>query len=273
MANSLCISRITDNKFAQYFADGKHKFYVEFRCNRPSEKEICEKCSVKSNDAKLQHSRMFDHGHIHDPIPDKSHIYGGKWYKEMVKKWGEPSSDILQFAVDHMNKARMIYKPVPDPIQDPDEPIAKPKKTRRKCVIASELDHEEKEKKEEKEKPEKIENPEKIEKKEENPENPDKIEKKKVKKSKKSSKYIIGDEPASPVHKEVVLPTFIEKVIELVEDCEIEYVKLTRIQVGSNEYFIDKKKNKLYENVKEKIGKYVGRLYNDSIHTEYDSDE
>ena len=72
--------------------------------------------------------------------------------------------------------------------------------------------------------------------------------------------------------KEVVIPLFIEKTIEP-EEYEIEYVKLVPIKVEDMMYFIDKKKNKLYENVKDKIGKYIGRLYNDSIITELDSDD
>ena len=31
----LCLSRYTDDTYAQQFGDGRHKFYLEFRCNRP----------------------------------------------------------------------------------------------------------------------------------------------------------------------------------------------------------------------------------------------
>jgi hypothetical protein len=50
-------------------------------------------------------------------------------------------------------------------------------------------------------------------------------------------------------------------------------VKLTPFQLGDTTYFRDEKKNKLYHANGKKIGNYAGKLYNDSIHNEPDSDE
>ena len=91
-----CISRITDDTYSQKFGDGYHKFYVEMRCNMPCTESICSRCS--KSECKTQYSRKFDHGTINDPIPDISHIYGSKWYNDSVKKYGEPTKEVIEFA-------------------------------------------------------------------------------------------------------------------------------------------------------------------------------
>ena len=104
---SQCLSRYTKEEFAQHFANGRNKFYIEFRCSRPCPKEInrCAQCLEKSVKA-IQTSRRFEHGNVCDPIPDDSHIYGGKWYHESVKKFGEPPSEIVEFALAYQREAR-----------------------------------------------------------------------------------------------------------------------------------------------------------------------
>ena len=103
----LCISRYTDDTYAQQFSDSHHKFYLEFRCNRPCLKNMdcCAKCAEKS-DTKLQISRKFNHGNVNEPIPDNSHIFGGKWYYEAAKKWSPPPSEIIEFALAYQKEAR-----------------------------------------------------------------------------------------------------------------------------------------------------------------------
>ena len=103
----LCISRYTDDTYAQQFGDGHHKFYLEFRCNRPCLKNMdcCAKCAEKS-DTKLQTSRKFNHSNVNEPIPDNSHIFGGKWYYEAAKKWSPPPSEIIEFALASQKEAR-----------------------------------------------------------------------------------------------------------------------------------------------------------------------
>jgi hypothetical protein len=103
---SLCPCRVTDATYAQTFADNRHKFYLEFRCNRPCFKEmgVCIRCLQKTS--KLQTSRTFNHGTVHDPIPAESHLYGGTWYEEGMKKWGAPPSEIQEVALRCQMEAR-----------------------------------------------------------------------------------------------------------------------------------------------------------------------
>lgn len=103
-----CMSRVTYENFAQHFGNRRNKFYVEFRCIYPCYKntDTCIKCLEKSQEYKKQDSHKFDHGKINEPITDNSHIYGGKWYHENVKKWGEPASEIIEFAIQYQKDAR-----------------------------------------------------------------------------------------------------------------------------------------------------------------------
>jgi len=55
---------------------------------------------------KVQTSRKFNHGTIHEPIPDNSHIYGSTWYYNAVKKYGEPSNDSITMAEQYQQNAR-----------------------------------------------------------------------------------------------------------------------------------------------------------------------
>ena len=100
----LCISRVTDDTYSQKFGNNHNKFYVEFRCNLPATSDICTKCMDKSG--KVQTSRKFNHGTIHEPIPDNSHIYGSTWYYNAVKKYGEPSNDSITLAEQYQQNAR-----------------------------------------------------------------------------------------------------------------------------------------------------------------------
>ena len=114
-----CISRITDDTYAQYFGNGRNKFYVEFRCSRPciNDLDICAKCFEKNSSCKLQDSRKFNHGKVNEPIPDESHIYGGKWFHNSAKKWGQPSVEIIEFANQYQLEARGEYVVVQPPFE------------------------------------------------------------------------------------------------------------------------------------------------------------
>lgn len=87
-----CLARITYENTRQQFPDRKHYYYLEYQCEYIAlpEKKVCEKCVTKNEKERRQSSRKFDHGCIGEEIPPKSHIKGGKWYQEAVKKWGEP---------------------------------------------------------------------------------------------------------------------------------------------------------------------------------------
>ena len=103
----MCIARFAHTSYIQYFADNRHRFYVEIRCNRPCEGSLCDRCkncnAIRSN---RQHIRTFNHGNVNEPIPDHSHIYGGKWYQDGCNKWGAPPSEIMEFAIMYQMEAR-----------------------------------------------------------------------------------------------------------------------------------------------------------------------
>ena len=94
----LCKARIVQFSDIQYFGDGKHRFYFESRCNRVCNDTTCADCSTKNPSSRTQYSRTFNHGLITEPIPEESHIYGGKRYLDNVKKWGEPDPHIIKEA-------------------------------------------------------------------------------------------------------------------------------------------------------------------------------
>lgn len=117
-----CISRIAELKTVQRFGDGKRRFFLEYRCNNPCmpDSDICEKCIVKEDNYPNPHLRRFNHGKVNEPIPDNSHIYGGKWYFDGVKKWGAPSYDIVEFALQCQEEARKGFV-VDDVVYEKDE--------------------------------------------------------------------------------------------------------------------------------------------------------
>jgi hypothetical protein len=277
----LCISRYTDDTYAQHFGDEHHKFYLEFRCNRPCLKDMkcCAKCFEKSSTTVLQHSRKFNHGNVNEPIPDNSHIYGGKWYKNAVKKWGSPPSEIIEFAIQYQKEARQgiineesinnesinnelymekkesINEEMPlskkTQIQTPDKNPA-PIKHRRKPKIAPTESN--------------ISNIQHTRKPKIAPQTHDSsIHPKKEQPKKKNTHTpysVLVNNKTQLIHKEVSLPTHIETKLEEIdsEGFRIEYVKLTLFEVGQTIYFRDIIKNKLYKKIKEKgVGSYIGR--------------
>lgn len=144
---SRCLSRYTKEEFAQHFGNGRNKFYIEFRCGRPCPKEInrCAQCLEKSATA-IQTSRRFEHGNIYDPIPDKSHIYGGKWFCESAKKFGMPPSEIIEFALSYQREARgdfVVEQPeyeAKDKKHNKTEEMGRPKKTIATATVDVETD-------------------------------------------------------------------------------------------------------------------------------------
>ena len=273
-----CHTRIT-NKNCKYFADGVHKFYLEYCCMRPciEGQTRCKSCIKIHKGARSQFDSTYPHGHMSEPIPDHSHIFGGKWYNERVHDWGAPSEEVIALALQHQAEARQFYiiptitsskadsvstlhdmgrpKKVVDENTEPVKRTRKPKvgvmpsETVATAEVAVEVSAEVVEKK-------------------------PKAPRKKPTKPK--------EEPVKvEVHicKEVVIPTHIEEKIEEVDtqDYEIEYIILTFLEVDKTTYYHDAKKQKIYEIIKNKeIGPYVGRYCprTESICTDVpDSDE
>ena len=228
-----CISRYTDDTYSQKFGNGHNKFYVEMRCNLPCKDEVCNKC-IKKTDTKVQHVRTFNHGKINEPIPDNSHIFGSKWYHDSVKKYKTPSADVIAFAEKYRLDAR-------DNVEGEVEG-----KVEGKVEVEVEV-----ERKVEVEVEQKVEV--------------------KDKKPKRIKPKIAPD----LVYKDVTLPTHLETTLEELEELDgfsVEYIKLIPFEHNGTRYFKDNK-NKLYKNVKDKIGAYVGKLYENSILNLPDSDD
>ena len=281
----LCLSRITDPSHARHFGDGVHKFYLEMRCPQPAlmNQRICQKCTKIYAECKNQFCGLYDHAKVNEPVPDRSHMYGGKWYLEKVKEWGEPPREILALAIQYQENARQgLEIKESEPSMITEMSAAEPKKKGRakasedlKPAAAPSEDL----------KPEALkQKTKKAEKPAEEPKDKPKIAKPKIAKPKvakpKVAKPKVSPKQTSEAsnHKEVAIPTHMEKTMEEfdTDGFEIEYVSLVPFEVNETNYFRDRKKEKLYKNTKGSIGYYVGRWDPDteSIHTEVpDSDE
>lgn len=297
-----CHTRITSPKTLQYFADGVHKFYLEYCCERPclDGRDRCKSCVKIHPGARSQFDSTYPHGHMSEPIPDHSHIFGGTWYQQRVGLWGEPSPSVIALAQQCQREARQHYT-VPNEIHEIHKIIPSkakiasiPQDMARKKVAseASEAKSEAKsevtsEAKSEAKIVEPVKKPRK-------PrvavkdstiahvtvapvivEIPVIAPKAKPRKKAVQSPTIVSVQEV-PICKEVVIPTHIEQQIEEVDanDYEIEYVPLTFIEIEHTTYFRDAK-NKLYQKIKENIT-YMGRYcpHTESICTEIpDSDE
>ena len=267
----MCVSRVTAIDARCYFADLKHKFFLEMRCGRACSdptKNVCDDCSIKTMST-IQWCRKIDHGTIYDPIPDRSHLFQGNWYEDGVRKWGAPSAESIKLAVEHQRKARMINDTAPSKVPSP-SPDMEPVKRGRKPKIAPAvvaptiLPSEEFDIILEPILQTVIPS----------------VKKAAIKRPRKP-KALTPVKMADPsmVQKEVVLPTHMEQEREEVDTdgFEIEYVKLSVFVLGDATYFRDSKKNKLYKKIKEKtIGSYVGRYdpSTETVHTDVpDSDD
>jgi len=107
-----CIGRIAKVDGIYHFANSKNRFYVEYRCSKTAvpHTQLCTRCTDRGRD-KIQSSGKFDHGLITGPIPDHSHMYGGKYYEESVRKW-LISAENLAIAQEYQRIAREGLVPV-----------------------------------------------------------------------------------------------------------------------------------------------------------------
>lgn len=288
----LCISRITDPSHARHFGDGVHKFYLEMRCPQPalSHQRICQKCTKIYAECKNQFCGLYDHGKVNEPVPERSHMYGGKWYLEKVKEWGEPPREILALAIQYQENARQgLEIKESEPSMITEMSAAEPKKKGRTKVqaVAEDLKAAAAPQPEDLKpaappedlKPAPKRKTKKVEEQAEKPKDKPKIAKPKVAKPKVTKPKVSPKQTSEASnHKEVAIPTHMEKTMEEfdTDGFEIEYVSLVPFEVNETNYFRDRKKEKLYKNTKGSIGYYVGRWDPDteSIHTEVpDSDE
>jgi hypothetical protein len=210
-------------------------------------------------------------------------MYGGKWYLEKVKEWGEPPREILALAIQYQENSRQgleIKESEPSISIEMSAAELKKPKGRTKTLVQQAPQPAENLKAEapqpaEDLKPAPKRKTKKVEETAAEPKEPKpKMTKPKVAKPKVSPKQT----NSVATHKEVAIPTHMEKTMEEfdTDGFEIEYVTLIPFEVNETNYFRDRKKDKLYKNIKGAIGHYVGRWDPDmeSIHTEVpDSDE
>ena len=292
---------------AQHFGNNRNIFYIELRCNLPCQPgaDVCVSCTGK-NTVSPQVSRRYDHGKVTEPVPAKSHIYGSEWYLAKVKKYGEPSADVIAMAEEAQKEARpkvvatavikksspqvsprtiqtviqMTTTPQKNHIMTIVKPIIKPSSKQIKVVtsvpsmpslpstssnqitvIPSTQPEEEKK-----------ENPLIAKHVEEKPKTPVKRPRPKPKKPS------IFSEIKSEPHKDVIIPTYMESTMEVIDmdDYEVEYVKLSVCEINGSTYFKGPSQ-KIYKKVKDnKPGEYIGRYEaaTSCIHTDIpDSDD
>jgi hypothetical protein len=301
-----CISRYANKDFAQRFGDGRHRFYFEFRCNRPCLEfsKHCKFCQNRQPDATHQFFLCFDHGNINQPLPDNSHIYGSKWYFEAAKRYGEPPSEIIEFALQYQKEARKdfiiensiesskdekqsIPQEMPRPKKIIDESVIPVKRSKKPAIAITEVTNTTNTT----DTTEDIPKPVKRTKKpkvatevitEIIPEVIKPTPKKRAPRKKPAETPYNTATNTNTIndlsHKEVSLPTHIEKKLEEIdsEGYDIEYIQLSLFEANGTTYFRDSKKNKLYKKIKDRgIGAYIGRWNPDTesiISTIPDSD-
>jgi hypothetical protein len=254
MADNRCIGRISSVDGIRHLHDGKHRFYLEYRCtNKPNVgTELCTRCTGRTAD-KIQSSGKYDHGVMTGPIPDHSHIYGSAWYHTACTSWGLPSQDLIELAEEHHRMAMegirvhvenvVVQDVLPEIVQDV------PKKAPRKVRITRHT----------------------TEPKVEPGAEPDPTPEPKTKQPRKKPVS------AMPRNEPSIVATHIERDTEecYLDDYEIEYIKLSPFEHNGMMYLKDSQKNKLFERKQNGVGNYIGRYdsYTETIRTDIpDSD-
>lgn len=223
----------------------------------------CKSCIKIHKGARSQFDSTYPHGHMSEPIPDHSHIFGGSWYEERVHDWGAPSAEVIALALQHQVEARQFYtihtSSKADSVSishdmvrpkkvDGDTPV--PEKRGRKPKVGVV--------------PVEVAQVAQVEQVAEVAQVAQ-VEKPKAKAPPRKKAPKPKEEPVPEVKhicKEVVIPTYIEEKVEEIDthDYDIEYVILTHLEIEKTLYYHDIKKQKVYEIIKHKeIGPYVGR--------------
>ena len=268
-----CIGRISKVDGIHHFKEGRHRFYLEYRCsnNAIPHTNNCARCTDRTRD-KIQSSGKYDHGNVNEPIPDHSQIYGGKWYTDGCVKWGLPRDEDIKKAEEHRDAARaefvehtiinaVIVPTVVSVVTVPTVVTAvstriQPRKRTIKINIEPII----------------------------------------APTAPLAPAPLIPPVPTAPAPAPLIQPrkrvkpkplpkpqiesiiaTHIENEIEefCTDDYEIEYVKLTPFEHNDISYFREPIKNKLFERKSKTIGAYIGRYdsYTDTIRTDIpDSD-
>lgn len=241
MQQTQCIGRIAKVSGIEHFSDGKHRFYIAYRCLNQSlaHSNCCSRCVDRGTD-KIQSSGKFDHGLITGPIPDHSHMYGGKWYRDGCITWGPPLPDAVRIAEEQYQLTSPIEEEIEVPIPPVIQAVTPPKRLKKIGAAVTTA-----------------------------------VTTAVVPKSKKPA---VKPAVIKETKIEHIIATHVEKDMEevYIDDYEVEHVKLSPFEHNDVMYYRDPKKNKLFEQVKGGFGAYVGRYdsYNDTIRNDIpDSDD
>jgi hypothetical protein len=280
-----CLSRTTKFETLQRFGDDKHRVYLEYRCDNLCDEgeDVCSACHNKESNYKFQYSRRFDHGKINEPIPYTSHIFGGEWYKNKVKIWGEPSNDVIEYALECQRIARgdMLFIEKTENIKDECGETYKEKTSDtvkimpriKKPVVTPNDNSEQTVKKEEviEKKPRKPRAPKKISTEQKQD---DSVPPPAPKKRGPAKKNVVAPpENILPKDPDNIVPTLIETSIEEYDTCDFDvvYVSVELFELNGTQYIREPTKNKLYNCLKNnKIGEYIGRYNPDSFDIDYE---
>ena len=241
MQQTQCIGRIAKVSGIEHFSDGKHRFYIAYRCSNQSlaHSNCCSRCVDRGTD-KIQSSGKFDHGLITGPIPDHSHMYGGKWYRDGCITWGPPLPDAVRIAEEQYQLTSPVEEEVEIPIPPVIQVVTPPKGLKKIGVAVTTAVV--------------------------------------IKPKKPATKPAVKPAAIKETKIEHIIATHVEKDIEevYIDDYEVEHVKLSPFEHNDVMYYRDSKKNKLFEQVNGGFGAYVGRYdsYNNTIRNDIpDSDD
>jgi len=220
---AFCPARYTREDTKIRFVDEKKiSFYLPYRCWAPIEKGNlhCKDCAIKVA-TRTQTTKKYDNGDYNTPIPKSSHIFGGEWYYEQVKRLGEPSKEKLELAMEAVNNEQSLVPPV----------VEKQKKQRGPRKASQ---------------PKDISSPTEV------------VEKKKriYKKSETKKILVLPPEDSIPCAVEFCEP--IDSINQLVKVEKI--ITLTKFMHENTMFYRDYESDKLYEMLgPNKKGKYLGR--------------
>ena len=254
-----CIGRIARVDGIRHFHNGKRRFYLEYRCRQQAlpGTQCCARCTGRGRDT-IQSSGKFDHGLVTEDVPDHSHMYGGKHYREGCNAFGTPSEEDIQSAVEHQRIARMglVHEIVTEVVNEVVNEVVTEVVTEVPNEVVTEVANE-------------VIIPKKRKPRIVRPANSPKKERKP--RTKPESVKEVASIPS-------VAATYIERDPEevYIDDYEIEHIQLYPFEHNHVHYFKDPVKNKLFDRIHGALGAYIGRYdpYTETIRTDIpDSDD
>ena len=281
-----CIGRISKTSGIRHFGDGKHRFYLEYRCDKTPQPNslCCNRCTNRGID-KIQSSGMYNHGLVTEPIPAHSQMYGGTIYEDWYRLYGRPSDENLDAGEEHMAAARFGLNIVEVPKE-------------MASIVVEAINKEESKEANKEVNKEAIKPAAQVQTKLQfkrtavpstvatmvtpsvpltpavplTPLAPAKKPEPKPRAKPKPAVKPIEETPKN------IVATHIERDVEefYADEYEIEHIRLSPFEHNAVRYFREPKKNKLFQQINGSLGDYIGRYdsYTDSIRTDIpDSDD